>query len=75
MHTRHEVQHRIIGVGCIHHSGRDSTLFGWHSILQISTGWDTTKTSPLLAGLRADSEPGEEFRFVTHTETTEVFDG
>jgi hypothetical protein len=73
MKTCHEVQHRILGVGCIHHSGRDSILYGWHKILVIDSGWDMSKTAPLLAGLRAEAEPGEEFRFITHTETAEVF--
>lgn len=75
MVVSHDVQHRILGVGCTHHSGRDSVLFGWHSLLTISSGWDMTKTPPLLTGLRADAEPGEEFRFVTHTQKDEVFDG
>ncbi len=75
MATWHQVQHLVTGVGCTHHSGRDSTLAGWHTLLQISDGWDMTKVRPLLAALRADAEPGEEFRFITHKETTEVFDG
>jgi hypothetical protein len=75
MKVWHEVQHRILGVGCIHHSGRDTILIGWHPIMTISTGWDMSKTAPLLAGLRAEAEPGEEFRFFTHTETEEIFNG
>jgi hypothetical protein len=75
MHTRHEVQHRIIGAGCIHHAHPDGILFGWHTLLNISDGWDMTRTPALLTGLREEAEPAEEFRFLTHTETTEVFNG
>ena len=73
--TQHEVQHRIIGVGCIHHASPDCVVFGWHKLLMISSGWDMTRTPPLLASLRVDSEPGEEFRWVTRTETEEIFNG
>jgi hypothetical protein len=74
MRIWHEVQHRI-GVGCIHHAHRDAILAGWHTVMTIGDGWDTSKTPALLNGLRAESEPGEDIRFVTHTETTEVFNG
>ena len=70
MKVWYEVQHKITGLpgGCPHHNTED-----WHNVLVISDGWDVSKSAPLLTGLRADAEPGEEFRFVKFTR--DVLDG